>query len=704
MNLALVFGEKGKDIKNKLVSIKDNLCIDSYINVDDMISSSVNRGHYYDRVLIVSTILGYDKEDSLNKVLNYWRQNCQYTNVVLICNKGKDDDLAQTFTNMFSSSLCTAMLLSSTTMNTLSEACEGAVVDLNKKYGLSVNVDIEVEKNYIQNDVENEVKSEEPIQSKSKKKKGFLSSLFSKNSEKDKNEAISNNSFQVENELAEENYSNTDNVDWVNEYDKIIESIPVNNINTETSTFEENSVKEVDLSKEVDTIPTEEQVIASRVPTDFSNVINDSSSLIEENKLDSNFESVIQDDDNVEDYEDSNNTEYTPDIDKLSTNSFTSSDLDDNFLIENENEDKEEQFDNLVEEQEDEEEQFDNLVEEQEDEDNLSTDTAYIYNKTIEEVDIDLGDLTFNKSAKPVTSKTPSIELKEVNTELGDLGIGVLDSEYREQTEAPKVLERVVEKEVVKVVEKEVVKEVIKEVETSGVLSSLMKGKLSKVILVTGDRGSGVTTTALDIAMEFAKKTKVLYFDGDTELHGLLNYIDYNEFKKYDQQHMQGVKICKSSKAFCNCALRYDTNLDILTSDFGVEVSNDELIVTQSVVAEISNNYNVIVVDAPIDRLNCFQDLILQGNVVLCCEATKRGYMNMLCKIEDSPLPLRFKRSIAGKGTLALTMVNPKLNLDKLKKYISNIVILEDVDWMDMTTVVKPDQITYEFLSSIIEG
>ena len=204
--------------------------------------------------------------------------------------------------------------------------------------------------------------------------------------------------------------------------------------------------------------------------------------------------------------------------------------------------------------------------------------------------------------------------------------------------------------------------------------------------------------------MHFAQKVPVLYFDCDVENHGLMNYIDYFEFKNYEPSHMQGVKLCRSSKAFSTCVCKWDTNMDLLTTDFGVEVTDDELTLSQGIVAENLNKYGVVIVDCPLSKLHCIQDLILTGNVVICVEDTKRGYMNALIGLDSSELPLRYKRSIISKGTLVRTKVNPKNDYKRVMKYINSIVDLEDCNWLEMVTTSFTGKVTTELLTEILEG
>ena len=279
-----------------------------------------------------------------------------------------------------------------------------------------------------------------------------------------------------------------------------------------------------------------------------------------------------------------------------------------------------------------------------------------------------------------------------------DIDVGELDSAYKEAEQASNVrVERV-----------EVVKEVIKEMPTGGksknVLSSLFSGKGNRVFIVTGDRGAGATTLAYEMAQEIAKHVAVLYYDGDTVNHGLLNYLDYTRFCEYDSSAQQGARLAKSVNAFKNCAMRYDNNIDILSSNFGVEVSDEEYESVQSVVADISNDYNVVIADIPFSKLPLCSELISVSTTIIVAERSKRGMMNLACHFDRCKLPIRAKRRISSMGTIVLTKGYSKVDAKKLKRYVSDIVEFdeEDSNWLNMK-MVNRDKMSSKFLQEIIE-
>jgi hypothetical protein len=267
------------------------------------------------------------------------------------------------------------------------------------------------------------------------------------------------------------------------------------------------------------------------------------------------------------------------------------------------------------------------------------------------------------------------------------LDIASLENAYM-QSQAPKVVEKVVEKRVV--------------VTNGDPVANILNGASNRIILVTGDRSSGVTTTALEIAKFFSSQgVKTLYVDGDLETHGVLNYLPYDHISRYSKVQLQGTKLCSTISAFNQTVIKM-SEFDILLSNYCTEISDDEFMLTQSVVAEVAHEYGVVVVDVPIQHLALCEDL-LTGTPVVCVEASKRGYMNALYFLDKSNLTNRYKRVLQTKGTTVLTGARPNLDVQKLQKHIQGMVS-SDINWMGMPSLIRQGSITKEFLNQILSN
>ena len=310
-----------------------------------------------------------------------------------------------------------------------------------------------------------------------------------------------------------------------------------------------------------------------------------------------------------------------------------------------------------------------------------------------DEVTEDLGDSFTLGASDSFTKKGIVASAQEVEADLGGMNLSSIEESYRAKTEQPKVITNTV------------VREVVRNVgggDNSASVKNILAGKNPSLILVTGDRGSGVTTTAMSIARFFAEKTDVLYVDYDINFHGLLSLIDYEEFRNNEPIKMHGIKLCRSSTAFNSCVCSLDDNLDMLTGDYSSDATEQNLEVVSEVVAELIPNYGVIVVDCPVRYLHLTTDLILSGSSVVCTEASKRGFMNILCALETSDLPIKYKKMIANKGIMLLTKLNPNLDVKKLVRYVGGIYEPDGVNWLSMRNAAFNGKMDMKLMSAII--
>lgn len=304
--------------------------------------------------------------------------------------------------------------------------------------------------------------------------------------------------------------------------------------------------------------------------------------------------------------------------------------------------------------------------------------------------DVDFGSDGILSHAQPEQAQRPQRAAEQADENFGDLSIVAEEAQYRKQKEAPKVITKTVHTPVLG---------------SGSALKGVLSGRLKKVIIVTGDRGAGLTSTALSLANALKKHVDVLYFDCDTANHGLLNYIDYMDFKNYEQTHQEGNKVCKSSMMFERCVLPLEDTLGILTSDFSCDVEDEDLQRTAQVVAEHAPDFGVVVVDCPVDKLYCVTDLLMTGQVVVCVEGSKRGFMNMLCRLESSTTPVRFKRNMISRGTMFITKMSSKVDMKRLLAYIKSIYQPDaGIDWLSLPVVPFNGKVSDALLNQVLEG
>lgn len=640
MKLALILGKKqGENIKPRLQSIKDNLNIDVFEDVAEFVYNVSKRNTIYDRILVLSTKITPSTLKDLNTC---WGMYSKETSVVMLSRSGVDEEKAMQFLNTFKTPVACAMLVSSTTVQIIAESVLRPVIELNNEYGIKDFLHAEVEEDEYQPEpvvtqtapvitqsVGQQQTVQQPQQRKPAKKKhgGFFSSIFG--------------SRVVDDDESTEEISQSQSVEQIEQ--------PITQVDQPVQEQFVASEQEFPAAPESasDSIPIDEQTLqVVATPEQFSPV------------------------DESEQYQPMQ-PKQAPQMSPVQS-SFENSPIQ-NFNVPTA------APSSLVNVSFDE-----TLIEEPQEIDDFAPEPDI--------ADVDFGATGTMPAPSSSLPQQPSVfaaPVEQADENFGDVNIAGAETQYRAQTEAPKVITRTVKEPVLG---------------SGSVLKSVYAGRLSKVLIVTGDRGSGVTSTALNIAQTIAKHVHVLYFDCDIDNHGLLNYIDYVNFKNYEKMHMEGVKMCRSSQVFNKCVISWEENLDLLTSDFSCDCTLEELQSSAEIVAERAGDYGVVVVDCPANKLSCISDLVLIGQSIICVEGTKRGFMNMLCQLEASSLATRYKRNLESKGTMFVTKCTPRLDLKKLLQYVKAVYQPSEVDWLSPKPVPFNGKLNEVLLNEVLGG
>lgn len=708
MRLALVFGEKqGEVIKKRLEGIKDNLNIDVFDSLPRYIDLTYKKNIVYDRVLVISGM--FKNKGMMNDLYQFWGNTSKDTQIVVLCRKGKDDNLASAFMNMFQSPVVAVMLLENTTVQLISEAVLLSPKVVNDRYGIKDYLSVETGDDEVvvptgllaQEGVEPQADptpepapQPQPAQSaktQQQKKGGFLSGLFGGKKHKGSVQPQSAPEPQSEQQFSEtenfsENYDNNYSDECDNAYGQEVSNSYDNNTSVaDYPTEEPQGYEQVDNFQSDNFSDNSEngQVFEQQSPT------------LDQSQADMNFGTTSEDD-----FDFGTQAGYSePQVDE-DFSEAQQSEANTGF-VESAPQPQPTQMQYNPQPQPApvvEDTDFGNQSTFVDEDFGTEEFDAYSGNNDFEndavEVDEDFSTDTVDYSANmQQVRQTPNRNVTTVDDDFAGMNVASAEEAYRQQNEQPKV------------VTKTVVKEVVRDTGrgTINALKALYSGRTHKIIIVTGDRGTGITSTALNIAKQMSAKVPILYFDCDVDNHGLLSYINYDNFRDYENTHMQGVKLATNGKAFKNCVCRFDDNFDLLTTDYSCDVEDSEIEVAGTTVAEVSGDYGAVIVDCPLDKLHLISDLIMIGNTVLCVEGSKRGFMNMLCRLENSPLPMRYKRAIVSKGVMFITKCNSKTDMGKLRKYIGDIFMATGADWMSMESREFNGKLNDNILNQIIE-
>lgn len=736
MRLALIYGPKSQNMAEIIKTIKDNIDIDCFNDIPEFIDMSLKRNIVYDRLLMPST---FANESTLADLEQFWRSYMYNTSIIMLCKAGEDEEKGKYFQKHFVSTNVCAMFVDNKQKNStiLADAISKPMTYINEQYGLNTEMNIEddegevvfmnnqtptpeetqatqqntqevVQNTPMENPVNqaqevNQVQNQQPVQPPKKEKK----SLFGR---KKKNVVTPNQPNVAQGQLGvnpmQANQQMQGNVPQMqnnmvqpqNTQSQMQGNVPQMqpNMSAPVQPMPQMPVFELK-TPDMSTWPTPDSVMPQFATPKMTNqqmanqqmpnpqmsnpqmsnpqMVNPQMANQQMANQQMNMpytqQNPVTTDFNMQGFQSQNQVDARV---QTTTPEFVQEEQKQTFKEQPIQEEPTVQEDSTLAETDVIQEETPQTQEVQEPTTPEPTNVKDVSDETINFAesfsDDDFGNIAFGNMAinKPNEPKT---DVDEVSEDLGAMNLGVAEQAYRDQNEAPKIIT------------KEVVREIVRD-SGGSIVNSILSGKNPHVLIVTGDRGTGITSTCLSIASFFCKKTSVLYFDCDTITHGVLSYINYEEFRNFEPTKMSGTKICKSSKVFSNCVCKFDDNFDILSSDYSVDVAKEELTCTASVVAEKVVDYGLVIVDCPAENLECISDLLISGNTIVCVDSSKRGFMNMLCALENSPLALRYKKLMVNKGIMFLTKYNKNIDIKRIVDYVDSIYDPEGVNWLSM--------------------
>lgn len=661
MKIAFV-NQSFKQLDNRIRSIRDNLQTNYFNSLQDMIKFSYMRNIQFDRIIITSNNI--NSVELIMDLYKYWKENEQ-TEIVCIA-KDNEIELCKYFEETFTTPIVTTMMVKNSSMQTLSAAIVERVANLAEKYGYKLaDIAQEAETFTFEAETAPEIDADAgrevvqapatPVTSASvdtNKKKSGLRGLFKKkrNNEISEEPKFVNKTEQTAQEEPIEETPEEGPILIQEEFPVFPEPTSYTNEKSPVAEFEEMNFTEINENNEINTNLSKHPESFSAEPEFITEEPSDTI-------ISTQDDLILQQEEVHKNVGMKESSQEEISEEEANIDTFFGETTDSSEVLEEITEGP-----------------------------NIG---VLDFTETIQEpqrtTSADFGNVELNFSEQATET-----QIDEVDTNLGNLDVADAESEYRTATEQPKVIV------------KEVVKEVVREVNKNHtMLDSITSGVNHKILIVTGDRNTGKTVTAITIAKALADKVKTLIVDFDTDCHGLLNYIDYDKFRNFPETVLNGIKLCKNKRVANNCIMSYDTNLDILTSDFSCEVKDDEIRVTQDLVTELMDDYGVIIVDCPLGKLPLVQDLIAISNTVLCIEEEKRSFMNTLCLLESLDLPVRYKRGITMRGNIFLTRCSKKTDTKKLLKYINGIYEADAVNWLSMPITKFYGQATIEILNTI---
>lgn len=271
----------------------------------------------------------------------------------------------------------------------------------------------------------------------------------------------------------------------------------------------------------------------------------------------------------------------------------------------------------------------------------------------------------------------PKIDLEDIDDTPLDLGtdMSTIMDDYEEHTTKTKV----------KVVEK-VIKVAVKEGK------GIRNRNGVRIILVTGDRRTGMTKLSMNLANIFAKQEKTLLVDFDRYRKGVISYIGVEDLIDEPEHIQNSLNHVRNEKMLQNITYLYPKGgFYCLFSLYGEEIDDEQMSIAQKVISN-QKEYTTVIIDCPMENLYLMDNLLYNSNILICIEDDKVGIINTVINlnssVDDEFMPHLYNNSslVIGRGS----------NIDKFKSemaYVETIFGLDETpyNWgsLDIAGTIK---------------
>ena len=214
------------------------------------------------------------------------------------------------------------------------------------------------------------------------------------------------------------------------------------------------------------------------------------------------------------------------------------------------------------------------------------------------------------------------------------------DTRYNQQfAPAPRVVEKIVEKEVYVS-------------SNSGTpVEKLLELNQQVVVIITGDRRSGVTYTALNLASLYGRRLSTLLVDLDTDTYGGQLYQDLGYLCSEEENVQNGLTRLRGVNMLQNLVMHdSDAGYDYLFSLIGNQKPSEENYKNIQDVLLAQKYYQLTIIDCPWNKLKYFTELAARSKVLICVEPDISGCHNTIELLNDIPATSRLSQAIERNG------------------------------------------------------
>lgn len=250
---------------------------------------------------------------------------------------------------------------------------------------------------------------------------------------------------------------------------------------------------------------------------------------------------------------------------------------------------------------------------------------------------------------------------------------------------------------------------------------NIIHGKTREILVVTGDRRSGVTTSAISIAQHFAQYVNTLYVDFDKDRRGSLFIFGFDQITCLDESVQRGVELANKGvssgkgRDIGRYTFRPDNcNFDAMVALTTYQYTDADMVATQVLLASQSK-YAVVVIDCPLEHLHNLANVTYLADFFICVENDVRACSNTIIEL-DSLVPLdeesevtvdepqkAIKRmesllltTFAGKAKYLVRQSDPESQFDVNMHKLSSLYALDtadEINWADFEVAGFTDNI-----------
>lgn len=193
-----------------------------------------------------------------------------------------------------------------------------------------------------------------------------------------------------------------------------------------------------------------------------------------------------------------------------------------------------------------------------------------------------------------------------------------------------------------------------------------------KVVFFLGERGTGVTSSIVDLACDLYRGGEnILIVDVDYRRNGILSFIDVRDF--YEKGKDDGID---------NVNPYSDEDADILSNGYGVDISKTRL---YSAIAsrEMQEKYDRVFVDCPLDCINSLSERTVKiGSVLLLVDGNLTSLISTSIGLTDKKvIETNLESYIMKNAIVGVIHVSDTLFEDI--DYVKNTILFPNGCWLD---------------------